>query len=89
MRELYRQRFFVVDTASDFKCKIIALLDQTMLSVNTQTLTDLLLKTSHRRFGLDKAKQIQQRAKNLFGIINAPKVKTILITHILLLFEET
>ena len=29
LRELCRQRFFVVDTASDFKRKIIALLDQT------------------------------------------------------------
>ena len=55
MRELCRQRFFVVDTASDFKCKIIALLDQTMLSVNTQTLTDLLHKAFRGRFGLDKA----------------------------------
>ena len=34
LRELCRQRFFIVDTASDFKRKIIALLDQTILSVS-------------------------------------------------------
>lgn len=77
LRELCRQRFFVVDMASDFKRKIIALLDQTfpeyeklfsdtfgkssvellanystpeeMLSVDTQTLADLLNKASRGR----------------------------------------
>ena len=71
LRELCRQRFFVVDMASDFKRKIIALLDQTfpeyeklfsdiqqvfygtfgqfyhpeeMLSVDSQTLADILKK---------------------------------------------
>ena len=99
LRELCRQRFFIVDTASDFKRKIIALLDQTfpeyeklfsdtfgkssvellanyttpeeMLSVDSQTLANLLTKTSHGRFGLDKANQIQQTAKNSFGIVLA------------------
>ena len=99
LRELCRQRFFVVDMASDFKRKIIAFLDQTfpeyeklfsdtfgkssmellanyttpeeMLSVDTQTLADLLNKASRGRFGLDKANQIQQTAKNSFGIVLA------------------
>ena len=42
-----------------------------MLSVDTQTLADLLSKTSRGRFGADKAKQIQQYAKNSFGIVFA------------------
>ena len=99
LRELCRQRFFVVDMASDFKRKIIALLDQIfpeyeklfpdtfgksslellanyttpeeMLSVDSQTLADLLSKASRGRFGLDKANQIQQTAKNFFGIVLA------------------
>ena len=94
-----RQCFFIVDTASDFKRKIIALLDQTfpeyeklfsdtfgkssvellanyttpeeMLSVDSQTLADLLSKASRGRFGLDKATQIQSFAKNSFGIMLA------------------
>ena len=99
LRELCRQRFFVVDMASDFKRKIIALLDQTfpeyeklfsdtfgkssmellanyttpeeMLAVNAQKLADLLNEASRGRFGLDKANQIQQTAKNSFGIVLA------------------
>ena len=99
LRELCRQRFFVVDMASDLKRKIIALLDQIfpeyeklfsdtfgkssmellanytspeeMLSVDSQTLADLLSKASCGRFGLDKANQIQQTAKNSFGILLA------------------
>ena len=42
-----------------------------MLSVDTQTLADLLNKASCGRFGLDKANQIQQTAKNSFGIVLA------------------
>ena len=42
-----------------------------MLSVDSQTLADFLNKVSHGRFGLDKAKQIQQTAKNSFGIVLA------------------
>ena len=111
LRELCRQRFFVVDMASDFKRKIIALLDQTfpeyeklfsdtfgkssmellanyttpeeMLSVDTQTLADLLSKASRGRFGLDKANQIQQSAKNSFGIVLASSSFSLIIRQYL------
>ena len=111
LRELCRQRFFVVDMASDFKRKIIALLDQTfpeyeklfsdtfgkssvellanyttpeeMLSVDAQTLADLLNKASRGRFGLDKANQIQQTAKNSFGIVLASSSFALIIRQYL------
>ncbi|MBQ6297611.1 MAG: IS110 family transposase [Selenomonadaceae bacterium] len=111
LRELCRQRFFIVDTASDFKRKIIALLDQTfpeyeklfsdtfgkssvellanyttpeeMLAVDTQTLADLLNKASRGRFGFDKANQIQQTAKNSFGIILASSSFALIIRQYL------
>ena len=97
LRELCRQRFYVIDMASDIKRKVIALLDQVfpeyeklfsdtfgvtsmellanyqtpeqMLSVDSQILADLLQKASRGRFGLDKANQIQDFAKNSFGIL--------------------
>ena len=111
LRELCRQRFFVVDMAADFKRKIIALLDQTfpeyeklfsdtfgkssmellanystpeeMLSVDTQTLADLLNKASRGRFGLDKANEIQQTAKNSFGIVLASSSFSLIIRQYL------
>jgi len=111
LRSLCRQRFFIVDTASDFKRKIIALLDQTfpeyeklfsntfgkssvellanyttpeeMLSVDSQTLADLLSKASRGRFGLDKANQIQQTAKNSFGIVLASSSFALIIRQYL------
>ena len=42
-----------------------------MLAVDTQTLADLLNKVSRGRFDIDKANQIQQTAKNSFGILLA------------------
>lgn len=111
LRELCRQRFFIVDTASDFKRKIIALLDQTfpeyeklfsdtfgkssvellanyttpeeMLSVDAQKLADILRKASRGRFGLDKANQIQQTAKNSFGIMLASSSFALIIRQYL------
>ena len=111
LRELCRQRFFIVDMASDFKRKIIALLDQTfpeyeklfsdtfgkssvellanyttpeeMLSVDAQKLADLLNKVSRGRFGLDKANQIQQIAKNSFGIVLASSSFALIIRQYL------
>lgn len=111
LRELCRQRFFIVDTASDFKRKIIALLDQTfpeyekffsdtfgkssvellanyttpeeMLSVDSQTLADLLSKASRGRFGFDKAQQIQDCAKNSFGIMLASSSFSLIIRQYL------
>jgi len=107
LRELCRQRFYVIDMASDIKRKIIALLDQIfpeyeklfsdtfgvtsmellanyqtpeqILSVDSQTLADLLQKASRGRFGLDKANQIQQYAKNSFGIILASSSLSLII----------
>ena len=107
LRELCRQRFYVIDMASDVKCKVIALLDQIfpeyeklfsdtfgvtsmellanyttpeqILSVDSQTLADLLQKASRGRFGLDKADQIQQYAKNSFGIILASSSLSLII----------
>ena len=107
LRELCRQRFYVIDMASDIKRKIIALLDQTfseyeklfsdtfgvtsmellanyqtsepVLSVDSQTRADLLSKASRGRFGLDKANQIQQYAKNSSGVILASSGLSLII----------
>lgn len=107
LRELCRQRFYVIDMAADIKRKVIALLDQIfpeyeklfsdvfgvtsmellanyttpeqMLSVDSQTLADLLSKASRGRFGLDKANQIQHYAKNSFGIILASSSLSLII----------
>lgn len=107
LRELCRQRFYVIDMASDIKRKIIALLDQVfpeyqklfsdtfgatsmqllanystpeqMLSVDSQTLADLLQKASRGRFGIDKASQIQDFARNSFGIILASSSLSLII----------
>ena len=107
LRELCRQRFYVIDMAADIKRKIIALLDQVfpeyeklftdtfgvtsmellasystpeqILSVDSQTLADLLQKASLGRFGFDKACQIQEYAKNSFGIILASSSLSLII----------
>ena len=44
---------------------------------------DLLNKTSHGRFGLDKANQIQQTAKNSFGIVLASSSFALIICQYL------
>jgi transposase len=107
LREFCRQRFYIVDMASDIKRKVIALLDQVfpeyeklftdtfgvtsmellanystpeqMLSVDSQSLADLLSKSSHGRFGLDKANQIQDSARNSFGIVLASSSLSLII----------
>ena len=99
LRELCRQRFYIVDTASDFKRKAIALLDQTfpeygklfsdtfgksslellsnyttpeeILAVDSGVLAELLSKASRGRLGIDKAMEVQEKAKNSFGIVMA------------------
>ena len=111
LRELCRQRFFVVDMASDLKRKIIALLDrifpeyeklfsdtfgkssmellanyttpEEMLSVDSQTLADILSKASRGKFGLDKANQIRHAAKNSFGIVLASSSFSLIIRQYL------
>ena len=107
LRELCRQRFYIVDIASDIKRKVIALLDQIfpeyeklfsdtfgvtsmeilanyqtpeqILNVDSQTLAELLSKASRGRFGLDKANQIQDFAKNSFGILLASSSFSLII----------
>ena len=97
LRELCRQRFYIVDMVSDFKRKVIALLDQVfpeyeklfsdtfgssslellsanttpeeILAVDTDKLVELLNTASHGRFGSDKAMEVQDAAKNSFGIV--------------------
>lgn len=99
MRELCRQRFYIIDMASDLKRKVIALLDQVfpeyeklfsdtfgvssmellsqyttpeeMLSVSSQQLAEVLEKASRGRLGAEKAVEIQDVAKNSFGIVMA------------------
>ncbi len=95
LRELTRQRFYLVDVASDLKRKIRALVDQvfpkyeTLFSaffcksscqlllkyptpsminrVQLRTIEKTISKPSKYRFGLEKAKEIKQLAKNSFG----------------------
>lgn len=97
LRELCRQRFYIVDMVSDLKRKVIALLDQVfpeyeklfsdtfgssslellsayttpeeILAVDTDKLVDLLNTASHGRFGSDKALEVQDAARNSFGIV--------------------
>ena len=96
LRELCRNRFFLVDIASDLKRKVTALIDQVfpeydnlfssnftetslallhryptpevMLRARMDTLTDLLYRTSNKRFGKGKAMEVKELAKNTFGV---------------------
>ena len=96
LRNLSRYRFALVDEVSDWKRKLVAILDQVfpeysslfsniygvtskellskyplpedMLSISTNELAELLSKCSKGRFGIDKAKEIQDKASNSFGI---------------------
>lgn len=97
LRELCRQRFYVVDMISDLKRKVIALLDQIfpeyaslfsdtfgasslellseytspdeILALNTDELAEILSRASRGRLGYEKAQQIQNAARNSFGIL--------------------
>ena len=107
MRELCRQRFYIIDMASDLKRKVIALLDQVfpeyeklfsdtfgvssmellsqyttpeeMLSVSSQQLAEVLEKASRSRLGAEKAVEIQDAAKNSFGIVMASSSFSLII----------
>ena len=107
MRELCRQRFYIIDMASDLKRKVIALLDQVfpeyeklfsdtfgvssmellsqyttpeeMLSVSSQQLAEMLEKASRGRLGAEKAVEIQDAAKNSFGIVMASSSFSLII----------
>ena len=107
MRELCRQRFYIIDMASDLKRKVIALLDQVfpeyeklfsdsfgassmellsqyttpeeMLSVSSQQLAEVLEKASRGRLGAEKAVEIQNAARNSFGIVMASSSFSLII----------
>lgn len=96
LRNLSRFRFALVDEASDWKRKLVAILDQVfpeysslfsniygvtskellskyplpedMISIPADELAKLLSKCSKGHFGIDKAKEIQEKASNSFGI---------------------
>ncbi|MGY3777050.1 IS110 family RNA-guided transposase [Helcococcus sueciensis] len=96
LRNLSRFRFALVDEVSDWKRKLVAILDQVfpeysslfsniygvtskellskfplpedMISISADELAKLLSKCSRGRFGIDKAKEIQEKASNSFGI---------------------
>ncbi len=97
MRELCRQRFYIIDMISDLKRKVIALLDQVfpeyeklfsdtfgassmallsqyttpeeLLAVDSEKLAGILAAASRGRFGAAKAEEVQQTAKNSFGLV--------------------
>ena len=54
-----------------------------MLSVDSQTLADILSKASRGRFGLDKANEIQRTAKNSFSIMLASSSFSLIIRQYL------
>lgn len=96
LRNLSRFRFALVDEASDWKRKLVAILDQVfpeysslfsniygvtskellskyplpedMISITADELAKMLSKCSKGHFGLDKAKEIQEKASNSFGV---------------------
>jgi transposase len=107
LRELCRHRFFIVDSVSDIKRKVIALLDQVfpeyenlftdtfgkaslellseyttpeeILNVDTDKLVELINAASHGKFGLKKVSEIQDAARNSFGILLASDTIALLI----------
>ena len=96
LRNLSRFRFALVDEASDWKRKLVCILDQVfpeysslfsniygvaskellskyplpedMISIPADELAKMLSKCSKGRFGIDKAKEIQEKASNSFGV---------------------
>lgn len=96
LRNLTRYRFALVDECSDWKRKLIAILDQVfpeysslfsniygvaskellskyplpedMLSIPAEKLGNLLYECSKGRLGINKAEEIQSRARESFGI---------------------
>lgn len=98
LRELTRNRYFMVDSVSDLKRKTTALIDQVfpeyeklfsdnfgvssmamllkyptpekLKTANLHSLAKLLSKASNGYFGLGKAKEVKETAKNTFGVID-------------------
>ena len=96
LRNLTRYRFALVDECSDWKRKLVAILDQVfpeysslfsniygvaskellskyplpedMLSIPAEELGNLLYECSKGRLGINKAEEIQSRARESFGI---------------------
>ena len=101
LRNLARFRESMVDTCSDYKRQVVALLDQVFpeyeklfsdvfgesskaflktcgtpeqcIQINTKTLSTLLRKASHGRFGTSKAQEIKSAAKDSIGVRIATK----------------
>ena len=108
LRELCRNRFYLVDLCSDIKRKITALLDQIFPEFETQfdsifcksalavlkhyptpnklakaqigKLEKILRTASNGRFGEWKARQLQELAKESFGIPDGEGIYTTLLT---------
>ena len=109
LRELCRHRFYIVDSVSDIKRKVIALLDQVfpeyetlftntfgkaslellseyttpeeILSLDTDKLAETISIASHGRLGFDKAAELQNAARNSFGILLAVDTMALLISQ--------
>lgn len=107
LRELCRHRFYIVDSVSDLKRKVIALLDQVfpeyetlftntfgktslqllsdyttpeeLLAVDTDKLAETISVASHGHHGIEKAQEIQDTARNSFGILLASDSIALLI----------
>lgn len=101
LRNLARFRESMVDTCSDYKRQVVALLDQVFpeyeklfsdvfgesskaflktcgtpeqcIQINTKTLSTLLRKASHGRFGTSKAQELKSAAKDSIGVRIATK----------------
>lgn len=107
LRELCRHRFWIVDSVSDLKRKVIALLDQVfpeyenlftntfgktslqllseyttpeeLLAVDTAKLAETIYTASRGHHGIEKAQEIQNTARNSFGILLASDSIALLI----------
>lgn len=107
LRELCRHRFYIVDSVSDLKRKVIALLDQVfpeyeklftdtfgktslqllseyttpeeLLAVDTDKLAETIYAASRGHHGLKKAQEVQDAARNSFGILLASDSIALLI----------
>ena len=107
LRELCRHRFWIVDSVSDLKRKVIALLDQVfpeyenlftntfgktslqllseyttpeeLLAVDTDKLAETIYTASRGHHGIEKAQEIQNTARNSFGILLASDSIALLI----------
>ena len=116
LRNLTRYRFALVDECSDWKRKLVAILDQVfpeysslfsniygvaskellskyplpedILSIPAEELGNLLYECSKGRLGINKAEEIQSRARETFGIKFAKRSFSFQIKQIISLEEQ-